>query len=76
MLAWLDRLPLSLLVLAALGLGLAPFLPEPHLVEKLRMLGAGTLTRPVDIFDLVLHGTPPLLLVLKLVRMAMGGARP
>lgn len=42
----------------ALALGLAPFFPEPHIVEKLRMLMAGTLTRPVDIFDLVLHAVP------------------
>ena len=39
---WLDRLPLSVLVIASLTLGLAPFLPEPHLWEKLKMLAAGT----------------------------------
>jgi hypothetical protein len=33
------------------------------------MLFAGTLTRPIDIFDLVLHGGPLVLLVLKLIRM-------
>jgi len=33
-----DRLPLHLLVIAALTLGLAPFVPEPHVLEKLRML--------------------------------------
>lgn len=41
----------------ALALGLAPFFPEPHLVEKSRMLLAGTLRRPLDIFDLVLHAS-------------------
>ena len=66
----LDQIPLSMLALAAMLLGLAPFSPEPHLVEKLRMLVQGGLTRPVDIFDLVLHGAAPLLLVAKLVRMA------
>lgn len=66
--AWLDRTPLPLLVLATLLLGLAPFLPEPHLWEKLKMLAAGTLVRPIDIFDLVLHATPAALLILKLVR--------
>jgi len=44
--------------------------PEPHLWQKLKMLFAGTLTRPVDIFDLFLHGTPLVLLVLKLMRLA------
>ena len=47
-------------------LALAPFRPEPHLIEKLRMLSQGTLTRPVDIFDLLLHGTPLVLLLIKL----------
>ena len=79
-LAWLDNIPLALLVVLTLTLGLAPFYPEPHLWEKLKMLFQGTLTRPLDIFDFVLHGSAPLLLILKLLRMAMtgtmgGGAR-
>ena len=53
--AGLDRIPLAILVMAALTLGLAPFVPEPHLWQKLRMLAAGELARPMDIFDLVLH---------------------
>lgn len=68
--AWLDKIPLSLLVLFSLLLGLAPFVPEPHLWEKLKMLAAGTLSRPIDIFDLVLHAAPWVLLALKLVRLA------
>lgn len=67
---WLDRVSLSLLVIAALLLGLAPFSPEPHVWEKLKMLASGTLVRPVDIFDLVLHASPWVLLALKLIRMA------
>ena len=70
----IDRLPLVLLLIAALTLGLAPFAPEPHVWEKLRMLAAGRLSRPIDIFDLVLHGTPWLLLLLKLARIAAGRA--
>ena len=65
---WLDRIPLSALVFAALLLGLAPFQPEPHLMEKLRMLAQGALSRPIDIFDLLLHGTPAVLLFIKLLR--------
>jgi hypothetical protein len=72
--AWLDKTPLGLLVLLALLLGLAPFLPEPHLWEKLKMLAAGTLLRPIDVFDLVLHAAPWFLLVLKLVRLATRGS--
>ncbi|MCA2014297.1 RND transporter [Pararhodobacter sp. CCB-MM2] len=67
----IDRLPLGLLLIAALTLGLAPFAPQPHVWEKLTMLASGTLTRPIDLFDLALHGTPWLLLALKLARMAL-----
>ena len=67
--AWLDRIPLAPLALLAVLLGLAPFVPEPHLWEKLKMLGAGTLSRPIDIFDLVLHASPIAVLILKLARM-------
>lgn len=65
---WLDRIPLLWLLPLAVVLALAPFTPEPHLWEKLRMLVAGELVRPVDIFDLLLHGTPLLLVLLKLAR--------
>ncbi|TNE85572.1 MAG: RND transporter [Rhodobacteraceae bacterium] len=47
-------------------LGLAPFTPEPHIWEKLKMLVAGTLVRPIDWFDLLLHGTPWVILAIKL----------
>ena len=69
---WLDRIPLLILGIAALTLGLAPFVPEPHVWEKLKMLAEGSLSRPIDIFDLVLHGAPWVLLGLKLVRIGSG----
>ncbi len=65
---WLDRIPLPFLLIVSLTLGLAPFVPEPHVWEKLKMLADGTLSRPIDIFDLLMHGAPWLLLILKLVR--------
>lgn len=68
---WLDRLPWSTLIIAALLLGLAPFVPEPHVWEKLKMLAAGALQRPIDIFDLLMHGAPVLLLLAKGARLAM-----
>lgn len=68
MFAWLDRIPLPMILLPALLLGLAPFMPEPHLWEKLKLLAHGNLSRPIDIFDLLLHGTPVALLILKLLR--------
>ncbi|MGB5300967.1 MAG: RND transporter [Thiogranum sp.] len=67
---FLDKLPLTVILPLGVFLALAPFVPEPHLWQKLKMLFAGTLTRPVDIFDLFLHGTPLVLLVLKLMRLA------
>lgn len=67
---FLDRLPLAILILVALTLSLAPFFPEPHIWEKLKMLADGTLTRPIDIFDLLMHAAPVVLLALKLLRMA------
>lgn len=70
-LSFLDQLPLNILILAALTLGLAPFFPEPHIWEKLKMLAAGNLTRPLDIFDLCLHAAPWLLLGARLARMAL-----
>ncbi|WP_228292373.1 RND transporter [Candidatus Thiothrix anitrata] len=66
----IDNIPVVLLLLVALTLGLAPFVPEPHLWEKLKMLGAGTLSKPIDIFDLLFHATPWIVLLLKLVRVA------
>ncbi|GAA4454450.1 hypothetical protein [Novipirellula rosea] len=68
---WLDRIPLLLFLVAALTLGLAPFVPEPHLWEKLKMLASGTLRRPIDIFDMLLHATPWVLLIAKVARMLM-----
>jgi len=62
----------SFLIPAALLLGLAPFLPEPHLVEKVRWLFTGHPFRPIDIFDLFLHGAFPALLLVKAGRDVVG----
>lgn len=61
----LKKLDYTVLIVLALFLGLAPFTPEPHVAEKLRMLSEGTLKRPIDIFDLFFHLAPVLLIVLK-----------
>jgi len=66
MLTTLDNLPWSLVILACLTLGLAPFFPEPHIWEKLKMLASGTLARPIDIFDFLMHAAPFLVAVAKL----------
>ena len=66
----LNRIPLSILIVLCLTLGLAPFTPEPHLWEKLKMLASGELVKPIDIFDLLLHGAPWLLLIIKLLSLS------
>ena len=63
----LDQMPYGLLLIACATIGLAPFVPEPHVWEKLKMLVAGALVRPIDIFDLMLHGLPWAIAALKLV---------
>jgi hypothetical protein len=68
MMGWLDRFPLVWLVVIALYLAVAPIVPEPHLVEKLRMLSQGTLVKPIDIFDLLMHSVPLVLLAVRLWR--------
>ena len=76
LLIWLDKIPLTALVLAAIALGLAPLTPEPHLWQKLKMLANGTLARPIDIFDLAMHASVPLLLAVRLIRMTRSGNKP
>ena len=54
--------------MVCLTLGLAPFVPEPHVWGKLRWVAGGAKgMAPMDWFDLVLHGTPWVLLVVSVV---------
>ncbi len=62
---FLDKIPYSILIVAAVLMILAPFRPMPHVLEKLIMLKNGTLTRPMDIFDLFFHLLPTIILLLK-----------
>jgi hypothetical protein len=55
-------------LLASLSLGLAPFLPEPHIWGKLRWIAGGAVgMSSMDWFDTLLHGTPWVLLLLSLI---------
>lgn len=65
---WIDKIPFLLLILVAAWMAFAPISPEPHLVEKVRMLSQGTLARPLDIFDLFIHTAPLALLVVRVWR--------
>jgi hypothetical protein len=70
---WLMRVPWWLIGMVALMLALTPF-GESHLIQKWRMLFDGTLRRPLDWFDLVLHTTPLLLLLAKIAVHLRSGA--
>ena len=56
----------KILIPIVLLLGFAPFYPQPHIVEKLGMLAAGTLKKPIDIFDLLWHAWPFALLTYRI----------
>ena len=49
----------------SLTLGLAPFVPEPHIWEKLKWIFSGAEgMQAIDWFDFVLHGTPWVMLII------------
>ena len=68
---WIDKIPYAVLIVAAVFMLLAPVRPLPHVVEKLIMLKNGSLTRPIDIFDLIFHLAPAILLGIRLYRSAV-----
>ena len=56
---------LVLFLLASLSLGLAPFVPEPHIWGKLKWVFGGAVgMKQMDWFDLFFHGLPWLLLII------------
>jgi len=63
---WLKEIPFIVLIGAAVLLAVLPITPEPHLIEKMRMLEAGKLTEWIDMLDVLWHSFPCLLLLLKL----------
>ncbi len=66
MIEYIEKLPWMVVIVFCLTLGLAPFFP-PHLFEKIQMLFNGELKRLIDWFDLLLHGAPWILLIVKAV---------
>jgi len=56
---------------ASLTLGLAPFVPEPHIIGKIRWVAGGAIGMTgMDWFDLLFHGFPWLFLAYWLMRAA------
>jgi hypothetical protein len=64
----LDKISYPILIIGAIFIILSPFKPMPHVLEKLIMLKNGTLTKPIDIFDLFFHLVPSIILLLKVYR--------
>ena len=69
MFKYIDQIPVLPLAVVAFFMMLAPFSPEPHLLEKSRMLINGELTKPIDIFDLFWHSLFICVLLIRLFRM-------
>jgi len=59
----LKKIPYTVLIPLAVFMLLAPFKPMPHVWEKLIMIKEGTLSRPIDIFDLIYHLAPLVILI-------------
>ena len=54
----------KIILLICLTLGLAPYSPEPHIWGKLKwILGGANGMKFSDWFDVLLHGTPFILLI-------------
>lgn len=61
-------LNLSTVLLMCMTLGLAPFVPEPHIWGKLKwVIGGSVGMQPMDWLDLVFHGTPWVILIILLI---------
>lgn len=63
----INQLPWLVIIILTITLGLAPYSPQPHIIEKLILLTNGQLSTPVDIFDFLMHLSPFILLTLKII---------
>lgn len=62
----------QLWLLASLTLGLAPFTPEPHIWGKLKWVwGGANGMQMMDYWDLIMHGTPWVFLIISFIRLAV-----
>ena len=68
MLGFLDGVSYPALIVFAVLLLLLPFSPRPHVVDKLVKLRNRQRLGMLDVLDLLVHLTPAILLILKLIR--------
>ncbi|MFK5894536.1 MAG: hypothetical protein QM504_15050 [Pseudomonadota bacterium] len=73
MMKFIDNFSFSTLILMATMLAIVPYPMQemPHSLEKLQMLFAGQLTKPLDVFDLVMHTGLIFILLIKSYRYMM-----
>jgi len=64
----LDKLAYGPTVFLGLVFFMMPFYPEPHLVEKAKILMDGAVMEPRDWVDIVLHSTAGLVALTKFLR--------
>ncbi len=69
---YLDKISFRMAIIMTIFLGLAPFVPEPHLWQKLKMLTGGAPFTPLDVFDVSFHLIPALILLAKIYRRKTG----
>lgn len=72
---YIRQLPWIIVAILCLTVGLTPYSPQPHLIEKLILLTDGQLNAPVDIFDFVMHLSPFILLILKIFLKSKNSAQ-
>jgi hypothetical protein len=70
---WIDGISYTPLIFAAILLGLAPFVPMPHLYEKWLMFRNGELHKWIDIFDVFYHLIPFIIIAIKFYRQMSNG---
>lgn len=62
----------KIVVMMCLTLGLAPFVPAPHIIGKIQWVAGGAIgMKAVDWFDLFFHGFPWLFLLRLIVLKAV-----
>lgn len=67
-----EKSKIGIALILSLTLGLAPFFPQPHVVGKIRwVLGGANGMSAMDYFDLVLHGSPWVYLIIESIRLVV-----
>ncbi len=66
---FIDTLPTMPTLVIGIWMALAPFTPEPHLVQKFFMAMNGDAFKLIDVFDVFMHGGLGIIAGLKIWRI-------